>query len=215
MQQLTFTGYERTKKARYSLFFDNSFLMSISEDCFAACKLVKGESYPLEYIEQLRLDDEYISCRQRAMTILSSSAQTEYRLRQKLSKYFCTQAVDAAVERMCQLGLLNDADYARKYTADAVSIKGMSKRRIEYELRQRGIAREIVQQATENIAECAEVESIVRLIEKRYSHKLGSADSKQKVIAALARRGFSFSAIKEAILQFTEQCDIAADDDFV
>ena len=105
-----FTGYEKTKKGRFSLFFDDEFLFSICAETFASVTLKRGKSYTIEEVENLRERDEELSCRQRAIAILSAASQTEHRLREKLSRYFSKDAIDSAVNRMLELGLLDDED---------------------------------------------------------------------------------------------------------
>lgn len=213
-EKMVFTGFETTKKARYALFFDDEFLFSISLDSFVKYNLQKGMAYAIDYIEEIRLEDEKISCRQRAIGILSKSEQTEYKLREKLLKYFSETSVECAVERMKELGLVDDENYARRYAQDALNLKSASKKKIDHELRQRGISREIIQRVLEDISDFDETENLKELISKKYSRKLKNPDDKQKVIAALMRRGFKFSSIKQAIEEFVEDLEFDFSEEF-
>lgn len=66
------------------------------------------------------------------------------------------------------------------------------------ELYAKGISPEIIQNVIE--ANCVDpVDSITEIINKSYLRKLREENGRDKVIAALARRGFSYSDIKSAL----------------
>lgn len=77
-----------------------------------------------ERLETLRQEDELRSARERALDLLSAAEQTSGTLRQKLLRWYGEEAVEAAVLRMEELGLINDLDYGRRYAADAVNLRG-------------------------------------------------------------------------------------------
>ena len=73
----------------------------------------------------------------------------------------------------------------------------MSKSFIKQEMFKRKIDADIIAQCLEEI-EIDNVSSIVDLILTKYQNKLSKDDGKDKVIAALMRKGFSYSDIKSA-----------------
>jgi regulatory protein len=69
----------------------------------------------------------------------------------------------------------------------------------------KGIKKELINLTLED-TECDERRQIKALIDKKYYRYLSDASDKkaiQKVYAALARKGFSFGAIKDALKEYT------------
>lgn len=135
----------------------------------------------------------------KAYDLLSRRAHSEKELRRKLSKFYDEESADNAVNRMLELGYLNDEQYAEDLFAHLLNNKHFSVLHIKQEMLKRGIDKSIIEGILiENPTD--EVSSIVEIINKKYLVKLGSGkDGKDKVIAALARKGFSYSDIKSAI----------------
>ena len=199
------TGIETTKKGRYALMVDGEFAFSLHRDTFLLCPwLQKGAEVSPERLETLRQEDELRSARERALDLLSAAEQTSGTLRQKLLRWYGEEAVEAAVLRMEELGLINDLDYGRRYAADAVNLRGWPRRRIAMELQKKGVPAEVIEEALADITEETEIETACRLLEGPYRGKLRDRRERDKVKAALQRRGFSYEVIRQAVSRAME-----------
>ena len=199
------TGIETTKKGRYALMVDGEFAFSLHGDTFLLCPwLQKGAEVSPERLETLRQEDELRSARERALDLLSAAEQTSGTLRQKLLRWYGEEAVEAAVLRMEELGLINDLDYGRRYAADAVNLRGWPRRRIAMELQKKGVPAEVIEEALADITEETEIETACRLLEGPYRGKLRDRKERDKVKAALQRRGFSYEVIRQAVSRAME-----------
>ena len=199
------TGIETTKKGRYALMVDGEFAFSLHRDTFLLCPwLQKGAEVSPERLETLRQEDELRSARERALDLLSAAEQTSGTLRQKLLRWYGEEAVEAAVLRMEELGLINDLDYGRRYAADAVNLRGWPRRRIAMELQKKGVPAEVIEEALADITEETEIETACRLLEGPYRGKLRDRKERNKVKAALQRRGFSYEVIQQAVSRAME-----------
>ena len=199
------TGIETTKKGRYALMVDGEFAFSLHRDTFLLCPwLQKGAEMSPERLETLRQEDELRSARERALDLLSAAEQTSGTLRQKLLRWYGEEAVEAAVLRMEELGLINDLDYGRRYAADAVNLRGWPRRRIAMELQKKGVPAEVIEEALADITEETEIETACRLLEGPYRGKLRDRKERDKVKAALQRRGFSYEVIRQAVSRAME-----------
>ena len=130
-----------------------------------------------------------------AARLLAPRAMSEKMLRDKLTaKNFPQEGIDHAVERLTELGALNDGEYARMVARYYVD-RGFGRQKVDQELRRRGISQEIAQEILPGLAPC----------------------SRQVVAAAgLYRRGFSWEQINTAIdvycdPQLREEQETAAD----
>ena len=199
------TGIETTKKGRYALMVDGEFAFSLHRDTFLLCPwLQKGAEVSPERLETLRQEDELRSARERALDLLSAAEQTSGTLRQKLLRWYGEEAVEAAVLRMEELGLINDLDYGRRYAADAVNLRGWPRRRIAMELQKKGVPAEVIEEALADITEETEIETACRLLEGPYRGRLRDRRERDKVKAALQRRGFSYEVIRQAVSRVME-----------
>lgn len=110
-----------------------------------------------------------------------------------LEKEFSEEESLEAVEYFKEKGYIDDGDYARRYTVDAINLKGFGKKRIALELKRRGVCDEDIDAALQN----AEVD-ILPLMRKKFTSCESDKD-KNKIINHFLRRGFSFSEITDAI----------------
>ena len=113
------------------------------------------------------------------------------------------QAAQKACERLIELGLLNDEEYARILANDLLERKKYAIKRVKQELIFRGIDREIVENTIDSIDNDPQ-KSIIILIKKKYINKINDEKGKKRVVDALMRLGYSYSDIKTALNQISE-----------
>lgn len=198
------TEITKTKRGRYSLHVDGEFLFSIHSDSYLRTGLSVGQELTIQQLEELRQRDQLLSAKSSALDILARSAQTSGILRDKLLRYYDEDAVDSAVERMTELGLVNDADYAARFVRDCMGLRGYSIARTRQALLQKKLAREIVDEAIADL-DTDETDPITALILKKYRNKLAPPDDLRRTIAALGRRGFGYDDIKAALRRIEDE----------
>ena len=200
------TGIETTKRGRYALMVDGEFAFSVHRDSFLLNPwLQKDAEVTPEQLETLRREDEFRSAREQAMDCLTAAEQTGGMLRQKLLRRYGEEAAEAAVLRMEELGLINDREYSRRFAADAVNLRSWPRRRIAAELQKKGVAEDVIAEALADVTEETEIETACRLLEKQYREKLRDRREREKVKAALQRRGFGYEVIRAAVAQVLEK----------
>ena len=130
-----------------------------------------------------------------ALLLLSQRAHSRKELCDKLiRKGESPEAAEAAIEWLTEHGYLDDAAFA-KTVARHYSRKGYGAQRIRAELSRRGLARELWDEAMEQIAEPDEQ------IDAYLRRHLKNADDRkeiQKLSAALVRRGYAWEEIRAA-----------------
>ena len=147
----------------------------------------------------------------RAMWYLSRGDMAKKTLFDKLRRSFPDYAAKTACDRAEELGYINDESYAKRRLQRIIDEKKVSVRMAKQLLRQEGIDPDLVDDAAES-AEYDPIEAIVGLIERKYKQKLNDKDNTQKVIAALMRKGYGFSEIKEALSQFDTENDFYSEE---
>ena len=141
--------------------------------------------------------------RTRALDALAAREMSSAQLYERLCNGFTEQAAAAAVAEMVELDYVNDDRYAEA-RANSLLAARKSRRAAAQNLRQKGLSSTQIEQALEHVyapdesGESPELEAAAALVESRYRKKL--ADGRRDlVVAALQRRGFAYSVIKEAI----------------
>lgn len=138
--------------------------------------------------------------KEKALDLLTRKPQSRKELERKLKEWGAGEAESAALcDRMEELGYLNDASYAAQVVR-YYSAKGFGEKKLRDELYRRGIPREMWDDALEQAQDPAE--AIDALVTKKLAGKDLDRKQLQKVSAALARRGYSWSDINDALRRY-------------
>lgn len=113
-----------------------------------------------------------------------------------------SEMIQEVVSRLESQNYINDQDFAQYFIENRHQNKGISTKRLIQELKIKGIDSDIIEQAmfdqgTGNFLRDEEVE-----IEKMIKKQLRKTSDRQKIIAYLARQGFSYDLIKTKLDQF-------------
>lgn len=112
-------------------------------------------------------------------------------------------SAEKACERLTELGLLNDEEFASILANELYERKGYSLKRIKQELIFKGIDREIAQNTVESLDNNAKSRIII-IVKKKYMNKLSDEKGRKRTVDALMRLGYSYSDIKSALSDLTE-----------
>ena len=199
------TQVKETKRGRYALFFDGEFAFSLDEDTFAMAGLHTGDELEEWQIHDLQTKSDTRKAVDKAMDLLALRDHAAGELYQKLCRSFDPHSAAAAVAKMQELNLLDDAGFARRRAAELLR-KRKSRREILLDLTAKGIDRDTAAEAVEALyaeaddGEDPELVNARALVERHYAAKL-AAGKRDQVAAALARRGFSHSVIRAALAE--------------
>ncbi len=186
---------------------DGEYLLTVDEDFWLGSGYVSGDE----------LDEEELAAFQRAAgsRIAFNSAMYSLDLRDhsaremktKLLRKFDAESAESAVEKLVELGLINDERYAENLARQLFEYKKYGRSRIKSELYRRGIASDIINNVLDEIFEAEEtdnVQRIVDIINKKYYNKMIDENSRRKVFAALMRLGYGYSDIRQAMSGFSD-----------
>ena len=138
---------------------------------------------------------------ERALDMLEARARGVTELRRLLiKKGEPPDDVDAAIERLRASGVLDDANFARQLARSKALGGGHSRRRIQQELAKRGVARDVSDDAIEQVfdEEGVDESAAIERVARKKLRTLGAVDAptrKRRLYAFLARRGYDVDAI--------------------
>ena len=101
---------------------------------------------------------------------------------------------DRVFDRLREKGYIDDEKFARYWVENRNQTKGASRRKLQAELRAKGVENSIIETALE-ASERNDVDELAKIVAKKRS----KYDDPQKFMAYLARQGFSYDAIKTAL----------------
>jgi len=142
----------------------------------------------------------YAFAMEKAVRVLASRVRTEKELVDALKKNaYPEHAIARVMAYLTEAGYINDTDFAQQWTS-ARAGKGMGSRRIRMELRQKGISQSDIDEAISDLKEEDMLLGAVKAAAKAAKGKdISSPADRQKILAALARRGYDYSLAKQAI----------------
>lgn len=195
------------RKDKIHIYIDGEYLLTVDEIFWFSCGLVSGDEINEE---ELTAFEEAAGSRRAfnsALNSLDYRDHSEKEIRAKLLRKHDADYVDEAVEKLIELDLINDEHYAENYARELFERKKFGKMRIKSELRAKGISADIANAAVEELFEEEEpdnVQRIVDIIGKRYYNRMNDEVGRKKVFSALQRMGYSFSDIREAMSEFSD-----------
>ena len=204
--------FKQGKGNKLHIMVDGEYLMTSNTD-FVALSGIKNNSEITE--EELADFQEAVNSNRafnKAADLLSRRDHSSKELLQKLRQKGYSEGAEKAVERLSDLGYIDDRRFAERYADELRRIKKYGKRRIKDELYRKGIDSEIIDEIVSEME--FDNDELVSIIERKYMRNLGDEKGVRKTIAALTRMGYSFSEIREA-LNAVSNSESVADEDYL
>jgi regulatory protein len=137
-----------------------------------------------------------------ALRKLTTRAHTRYELDKALqAKNVPLSAKEAVLDRLQEVGLVDDATFAVDWVASRQQRRHLSRRALKRELETKGVERGDIDRALENVDRDAELASARELVERKRAAISGLArDVQQRRLAGLlSRRGFDSAVITRVL----------------
>lgn len=140
------------------------------------------------------------------LRLLTDRARSRAELAERLAKKgFTAEISQRVLDRLTEVGLIDDADFAQQWVQSRHTHSGRGKRALALELRQKGIDQENAAQALEQISVEDERAKATELVARKM--RTVSLDDRERamrrLVGMLARRGFppglAFAVVKEEI----------------
>ncbi len=204
MNKITITALEPQKKhpGRRSVYGNGIFLFGLDMETCVKSGIRTGNRYSLEELEDIRQEAELSDAKQYSFRLLSRKSYSIYCMKKKLlERDYSSDVTEKVIAVLCELGYLNDEDYARRFIHDGVMLRKKGKRLVLQELSLKGISKELGERLWEE-QEMPE-DLLAGLIEKRLTNP---SDPKcvKRTFDYCIRRGYSYSEVAQAMRDYTE-----------
>lgn len=192
------TAIEPRRKSLSALFLDGEFAMNIDSETLLKSGYKLGSEITDEELYELVQTSDNRRANEKALYLLEHRNHSKKELVDKIRQTAGERAAQAAAEHMQELGLINDAVFAKDYAAELFGRKGFSASRARHELLQKGIDKDL---AEEIIGELAPdpVEKIKEILERKYARVLTDEKGRRRAVNALQRLGYRYEDIRRAL----------------
>jgi regulatory protein len=203
MPSITSIKQQQKRSDRYSIYIDGKYTFSLSE-----LELINHGlriNQELSDAEFAKLKDTAVvdKAYDRALNLISHRARSIREMEDYLRRKDYDEAIrHTVISRLSERGYLNDESFAQAWVEHRRALRNFSKRRLQQELRQKGLSADIIARAlsTEDVDERGVLKDLI--LKKR---RLAKYQDDEKLTAYLARQGFNYSDIKEAIASVAEE----------
>ena len=189
------------KKGRVLVFLEDGACLKITEQEALDFGLRTGDDLDGRRLEQLKKAASVSDVKATAADLIGKRAMSRRDLERKLQEKGASQAeARYAAEWLEAIGAINDADYAAILVRHCAGL-GYGPARIREKLREKGVPRELWDEALERAEDPAEA------IDAFLAKKLGDTPPEdrrawKRASDALARRGYAWSDISEGLRRY-------------
>lgn len=167
--------------------------------------LKPGQEVEARSLEQAVALEETVRAKEYALNMLSRAGRSRRQVADRLrAKGFAPEVIEATLERLGNVGLIDDAQFARSYTYGRVAERSTGRRALQQELAMKGVDRETATKAVEDALQGkSERDLALEAARSRWPRlaALPKEEAQRKLLGFLARRGFApgvcWAAVKE------------------
>ena len=197
---------------RVNVFIDGAFALGVSLTTLSKARLYVGKVLTNEEFEQLEHAEQGSKAYQAALRLLESRPRSTTEIRDRLRrKEFSPEAIEQAVARLSDLGLLDDRTFARLWVENRQTYRPRGPAALRNELRRKGVDRAIVDQVLANDELTGDQSEHAAELARSVVHKYANADSRatftRRLGGFLQRRGFDFETIRPIVDQLWSELE--------
>ena len=198
---------QKRNKERVNVYLDGRYGFAVT--LLVAAGLTKGQFLSDDEIEQLKKQDDQDKAYNHAIYFLGFRSRSQAEIADYLrGKKYPPEVITETINRLIKEDYLSDESFARMWVEDRERFRPRSRRALRYELRQKGVSDDVIENV---LADIDEDELAWRAIEaklRQWKH-LDEPDFKKKALGFLSRRGFNYEVARQAVERAWESIDLS------
>lgn len=196
--RITDIRQQKKRQDRYSIYIDGKFGFGLSEAQLAELGLRRDQELTEAEFNRLRHQAEWGRAYERATRYLAIRPRSRWEMETYLKrKGYNAKIVRSIKDKLTELGLINDTEFARAWVEYRSHSVTRSRRKIASELIAKRVDREVIDEVMAELSDADDLAKIRNLIERK--SRLSQYQDRQKLLAYLARQGFDYGLIKQAL----------------
>ncbi len=202
MSDITSIKIQEKDKNRCNIFLDGEYSFSLSYESVLQNRLKVGVSLNDNQIALLKLDDQKATAMSKGLAYVSKAMKTKKQVvNYLLGKEYSSETVYHVVDRLVELGFINDIEFAKRYIECS---SGKGKRLLENALYVKGISKNDFENAY-YLAMPNDKEKAFSVLQKYMKSKESSKENFAKAYRYLVGKGFSYDEIESAMSRYKEE----------
>ena len=194
---MTVNSAARYKGSTWEVFIDGNRIY-LHKEIVADYGLRPGAEISPERYEEMMLASDRRRATERALYLLDYRDYSYSELFKKLNENYDEDTCYYVLNKLVSLGLINDRRYAENLARKYMEVQKYGYYRASNEMYRKSLDRDLVAEVLSTYDE-GTAERICEIIRQKYSGYLDDPDKVRRMKNALARRGYSFSDINEAV----------------
>lgn len=193
------TAIETQKRSgRVNIYLDGIFAAGIDEKLLIDFNLYKDRELNDDEVKELKEAENLSKCLAKAYHFLSFRARSQAEMEKKLLEKFSPDVVKDALRKLTNYNYINDKEFTRTWIETRKI--GRGKRMLAFELKNKGVAKEIIEEELTGLENDEEFEHALSLVRSKSKYQnLDRNEAYQKVGAFLSRRGYNYEIIKKVL----------------
>lgn len=188
---------------KFYILLEGNVKIEVSGDVLVDFGLRRGDDVSSDTLSRIRNAQSYHDAFAAGVRLLNFRQRTRAELYRRLGeKGFDKTVIDKVIDRMLQLGLVNDEEYARAFVNSGATVKLLGKRSLFHKLWEKGIDREIAEKAMREVSSDENQVAIAIAAAKRKLERLSDErdeKKKEKLSAFLVSRGFEWEVVRKVV----------------
>ena len=190
---------QKRNKNRFNLFDADGFFTSLSMDSLLKYHIKEGMALCGDLLDEMKKEDTVKYAKEISVAYIAYTPRTEHQVREHLKKKDIDESSkEETIQALYRYAFLDDAAYVRSFVSSYSHKLGEHAMRMK--LKERGVAKHIIDENL-HVEEDSQKQVAKALADKLFARYAGqdAYKAKQKVYAALARKGFSYDVINSVL----------------
>lgn len=187
------------KKGKFDIYADGELIMTLTEDAVIEAGLKTGMPLDTDALDEIERRVMLTRAKHKAYSYLSYGDMSEKKLYDKLTRAgFDSDTASECVNAVKAQGFVDNTRYALSLARSMANSKLYGVRRIENELRTRGISAEDIEYALSELDTDFD-QNIRTLLNGRFKRDLTDRKAVESTVRSLMRYGYDYEDIRSAL----------------
>ncbi|MEY8764404.1 MULTISPECIES: recombination regulator RecX [Clostridium] len=206
---ITKVEIQKKNRERVNVYIDGHFAFPCNLELVYTFDITKGKIVDVEYLKGIVDENNYMKCKNSALTILDRTYKTEKQMRDKLAeKQYDDGTISKVIDFLKKYKFIDDSKFVELYIKEKIDFQGRNK--IKYSLLKKGIGENILNEKLNSIDSHFEEKAALNMAQKKYASILKSENSVKKIYKKLGdyliRKGYDFSMVKSVLGKVLKEC---------
>jgi len=205
VNKITAIEQQSRRKNRRSIFVNGEFAFGVHEEVVAELGLRVGLEVREEDLGRTLRAESVRKAREDALMLLGyrqrSASEMAKRLAQKGNPPDIVEEVIAGLKRV---GLMDDAVFSRQWVRNRLAQKPMGRRGLLWELRQKGVPDDLIEEALQEVGTDDESEVALDLARRKLKPDSDPSAERNRLASLLRRRGFDWQTVSGVLNRLFE-----------